>query len=95
MANLTKLSKFLSLMLRHRAEDFGLTLDEQGFTNIDAVWEQIEKRYDTRYTRADLDELLKTTEVGKQRFERKGDQIRALYGHSRVTEIQYEPRYTT
>jgi len=91
MANLTKLSRFLSLMLRHRADDFGLTLDSEGFTDIDAVWAQVEKRFGKGFTQADLDTLLTENEAGKQRFEQRGEQIRALYGHSKVTEIEYEP----
>jgi RNA:NAD 2'-phosphotransferase (TPT1/KptA family) len=50
MPKLTKLSKFLSLMLRHRAIDFGLTLDSEGFAETDAVWAQVQKRYPGAYT---------------------------------------------
>ncbi|MEQ8675815.1 MAG: RNA 2'-phosphotransferase [Aggregatilineales bacterium] len=90
MADLVRLSKFMSLMLRHKAADFGLSLDENGFTDIDTVWEQITLKYGTQYTRADLDALLSQTEAGKQRYERVGTRIRALYGHSGVREIKYE-----
>lgn len=85
-----QLSKFLSLILRHKAEEFGLTLDSEGFSDLDAVWEQIQKKYGKRYTPADLDSLLTNVEGGKQRFERRDNLIRALYGHSAVTEIEYE-----
>ena len=90
MADLVRLSKFLSLMLRHKAADFGLKLDENGFTDSDAVWTQITLKYGTWYTRADLDALLSQTEDGKQRYEQVGTRIRALYGHSAVSEITYE-----
>lgn len=91
MADLVRLSKFLSLMLRHQAEDFGLVLDENGFTDIDAVWTQITKKYGAKYTRDNLETLLSETTAGKQRYERVGTRIRALYGHSAVREIEYEP----
>lgn len=91
MVDLVRLSKFISLMLRHKAADFGLTLDADGFTDVDAVWAQVKQKYGTRYTRADLDTLLDDTRAGKQRYERRGDRVRALYGHSAVREITYDP----
>jgi len=90
LANLVKLSKFLSLLLRHEPDQFGLVLDADGFTNLDAVWQRISERYGNRYTYADLITLLEETPGGKQRFEVKDGRIRALYGHSGVP-ITYPP----
>lgn len=87
--DLVTLSKFLSLLLRHRAAEFGLTLDSEGFTTLDAVWQQVEKRYPGRYTRADLEHLLTQGTAGKRRFERVEDRVRAMYGHSTVSEVTY------
>ncbi|MDX1991703.1 MAG: RNA 2'-phosphotransferase [bacterium] len=89
MANLTRLSKFLSLMLRHKAVEFGLSLDSEGFTTLDSVWQQIQKRYPDQYTMQDLNTLLEKSPDGKQRFEVIQGRIRALYGHSSVPEIEY------
>jgi putative RNA 2'-phosphotransferase len=80
MSNLTKLSKFLSLMLRHRAADFNLTLDSEGFTDVDIVWQQVEKRFGTQFS---LDDLRKVTE--------KNEGDKARYGHSAVRTITYPP----
>ncbi|GAB4511350.1 MAG: RNA 2'-phosphotransferase [Anaerolineae bacterium] len=88
-ADLKRLSKFLAVLLRHAPHDFGLTLDEQGFTDADAVWAQIHKRYGETYTPADLDALL-ASDAGQQRYERVEGRIRALYGHSTV-EVAYPP----
>lgn len=88
MADLKRLSKFLALMLRHAPDDFGLTLDAEGFAEIDAVWAQVKKRYGTRFTLKDLDALLQS-EGGKQRYQQRGRTIRAMYGHTAVS-IAYE-----
>jgi putative RNA 2'-phosphotransferase len=91
MADLTRLSKFLSLLLRHKAYDFGLEMDNEGFTDLKAVWAQIHKRYGIQYTPQDLADLLKNSADGKQRFELKDGRVRALYGHSGITDILYLP----
>lgn len=90
MADLKRLSKFISLMLRHEPDTFGLILDEQGFTDLDAVWAQVQKRYGTTYNRDDLDTMLHDTEGGRQRFEIVDGRIRAMYGHSAVP-VTYPP----
>jgi len=91
MSNLTKLSKFLSLMLRHRAADFGLTLDSEGFTDIEAAWSQVEKRFGAQYSRDDLLKITQKSDDGKARFEIVDGRIRARYGHSAVRTITYPP----
>lgn len=35
MKNLDKLSKFISLVLRHKPDAAGITLDEHGWANVD------------------------------------------------------------
>lgn len=89
MANLVRLSKFLSMVLRHKSAKFGLELDAQGFTDIAAVWDVIQAQYGERYTRADLDAIVAGEQDGKQRFEVVDGRMRALYGHSRVRPISY------
>lgn len=86
-----RLSKFLSLILRHRAESFGLTLDEAGFTDLESVWAAIEQRYPGQYTNADLRAVVAGDKRGKKRFEIENDRIRARYGHSQVRTITYPP----
>lgn len=91
MSDLIRLSKFLSLMLRHQADKFGLDLDEQGFTTLDSVWQQIETRYPGAYQMSDLVKVVAGDATGKQRFEWVDGRIRALYGHSAVRPITYAP----
>lgn len=83
------LSKFLAVMLRHKPENFGLTLDEQGFVPLDAVWQQIQQRYGKRYNMEDVQQVVAGDKNGKKRYEIVGDHIRAMYGHSHVRTIAY------
>jgi putative RNA 2'-phosphotransferase len=76
--------------LRHRADDFGIELDKQGFADVDAVWKQVTKRYKNEFS---YNDLLKVVEgMGeKKRFELLDGRIRARYGHSAVRTIEYDP----
>jgi len=89
MADRVRLSKFLALLLRHEADKFGLTLDADGFTDTDAVWEQIDKRYPDKFTYSDLLAVVEGDQTGKKRYEIQGRRIRALFGHSAVREVSY------
>lgn len=91
MADLTRLSKFLSLLLRHQADQFGLELDAHGFVAVDEVWIQVTKRYPGRYQYSDLLKVVDGDATGKKRYELVHGRIRALYGHSAVRPITYEP----
>ena len=89
--DLKKLSKFLAVILRHNPDDFGVTLDEHGFTSLDPVWQAIQKKYGQRFNYADLETVVAGDQTGKKRYEIKHGQIRAMYGHSQIREIEYMP----
>lgn len=78
----TELSKTISYALRHRPEEFNIVLDSEGFTNINALIENIKKHSKKwlEVTLEDMKEIVEKDEKG--RYEIKGDQIRAVYGHS-------------
>ena len=42
---LTKTSKFLSLILRHKPETIGISLDEHGWANVDQLIAGMSKTY--------------------------------------------------
>lgn len=88
-----KLSKFLSLVLRHRADEFGLVLDGEGFTDIGALYAVVQGRYNNAVTYDDLLRVVTTPgSDGKMRFELQGERVRARYGHNRrVAAVQYPP----
>lgn len=86
-----KLSKYLSYLLRHGADEAGLVLDQEGFAQLDDVWKLIEVHFPGQYTDADLEQLLLGDKHGKKRLERRGSLLRAMYGHNRsLGQIAYE-----
>lgn len=89
MADRKRLSKFLSLILRHRAQEFGLALDAEGFTDYDALREIVEQRSKDTYSEEDWQAVLDGHTDGKKRFEVVDGRIRALYGHSKVRPVAY------
>ena len=44
MMNLTKLSRYLSYILRHHPEAVGISLDEHGWANVEALIEGISEK---------------------------------------------------
>ncbi|NWG55010.1 MAG: RNA 2'-phosphotransferase [Hydrogenophilaceae bacterium] len=81
MAQVVRISKTLSLWLRHRPQAGGLSLDAEGWAEVDAVLAALARRG----LPGDLDTLLNVVETNdKQRFELSPDlaRIRARQGHS-------------
>ncbi|ALN79747.1 RNA 2'-phosphotransferase [Lysobacter antibioticus] len=79
--HLTKTSKFLSLVLRHEPEAIGLSLDDNGWADIDELI-RLANADGKPVTRALIDEVVRDND--KQRFaiSADGTRIRANQGHS-------------
>lgn len=77
MKNNTKISKYLSYILRHNPQSIALQLDNQGWANID---ELIKKTTEFRLTKDLIIQI--TKDSPKQRFIIKQNKIRANQGHS-------------
>lgn len=85
-----KLSKLMSYILRHRPDEFGLVLDEEGFVSLKELHRAIVEEEGWSFVRMPyLQEVVNTCD--KQRFEIKEGKIRAYYGHSVPIKITYEP----
>lgn len=87
----TRLSKKLSLLLRHQPELYGLHLDEQGWCSIAELLDAFAKKGQD----LTLEMLLEVVqENDKQRFAFSPDglRIRASQGHSIDVELGYEPQ---
>lgn len=85
-----RLSKFLSLVLRHRPEHIGLTPDEAGWVRIDALIAG-SRQVGIPFDRPLIEKLV--AENAKQRFalHPDGEHIRASQGHSISVELGYTP----
>lgn len=88
MVNYRRISKLLSLILRHRPEEFSLQLDAYGFGSLDEVVAAIQSRYEEA-GEEDIRSLV--GDARQQRFEIVDDKIRALYAHSFFVEMDGEP----
>jgi putative RNA 2'-phosphotransferase len=83
-------SKFLSLVLRHKPEQIGITLDEAGWADARELLDAM-ARHRSAISMADLREIVATSD--KKRFEFNADEsrIRASQGHSVEVELGYAP----
>lgn len=84
----THISKYLSLVLRHAPGDAGITLDENGWTDVGILLKQLTQNgYDVSL--AALDHVVTTN--SKQRFIYSEDRtrIRANQGHSVAVDLAY------
>ncbi len=81
-----KISKLLSLALRHDPSALGLRLDKEGWADLDAVLSGLEKAW-LGIDAAVLKALVELDDKG--RFELRDGKIRARYGHSIDVSISY------
>ncbi len=83
---MSQASKFLSLILRHEPQKYGIVLDEAGWTDIDKLLDALHG-HGVEMTRKQLDELVASSD--KQRFALSPDglRIRANQGHSVQVEL--------
>jgi putative RNA 2'-phosphotransferase len=84
LRNKIQISKLLSLMLRHRPQEFGLEVDTYGFADLEAVLSALQKK-DASLTVESIEAVVYDGE--KQRFEIVDGKIRARYGHSFYIEL--------
>jgi len=82
--DLTKKSKFLSYVLRHNPYDFGLTLKDGGWANVEDVLKA------TKLTMSELEEIVKTDKKKRYSFDGNGN-IRANQGHSIDVDMKFVP----
>jgi putative RNA 2'-phosphotransferase len=83
-----RLSKLLSLVLRHRPGVIGIQLDGAGWVDIDTLLAAL-RRYGRPLNRADLDQIVAGTD--KRRFEVRDGRIRAAQGHSVPIDLKLTP----
>lgn len=88
--NLTTVSKFLALILRHKPEELGLTLDEQGWCKVDELVKAFKTKF-SDFTFETLNEIVRTDEKGRYSFNEDKTLIRAVQGHStKAVNISFE-----
>ncbi|PJJ64574.1 RNA 2'-phosphotransferase [Chryseobacterium geocarposphaerae] len=86
-----RISKFLSLILRHQPKTINLTLDENGWANVDELREKCSKR-NINFTLEELDEVVETNDKKRFIFNEDKTQIRANQGHSIDIDLALKPQ---
>lgn len=86
-----RISKFLSLVLRHQPEIIGIQLDDHGWISVDILLKQLAAHGHT-VSKAILDHVVATN--NKKRFGYNEDEtkIRANQGHSVEVDLNYAPQ---
>lgn len=89
--SLESTSKFLSLILRHKPEVIGITLDEHGWADVSKLIEGISKKHP--FDMKTLEKIV--AEDSKQRYSFNKDKtlIRANQGHSIPVDVELEKKY--
>jgi putative RNA 2'-phosphotransferase len=87
---LTSKSKFLSLVLRHKPEEIGITLDEAGWVSVDVLLAAL-RRKGKPMTLAELREVVRTNDKQRFGFSDDGLRIRANQGHSVEVDLDHAP----
>jgi putative RNA 2'-phosphotransferase len=86
--SLTKTSKYISLILRHKPETIGITLDKNGWANVKDLIKGVNKTH--KLDMETLEEIVATDD--KQRYSFNADKtlIRANQGHSIDVDVELE-----
>lgn len=87
MADYKKLSVFISLILRHKPETIGITLDENGWADVSALIKGINasgRRIDMPL----LEEIVRTDNKQRYSFNEDKTLIRANQGHSINVDVE-------
>ncbi len=89
MKTLTQMSKLIALVLRHKPQELGLTMDAHGWVS---TAELVRALNDIQpFTMADLEEIVHTDNKGRYAFSEDKTFIRARQGHSIPVDLGLEP----
>lgn len=86
--NKTDLSKFISLVLRHKPETIGISLDEHGWARVDELIAGIAKS--TEFNMEILEEIVRTDNKQRYSFNEDKSLIRANQGHSVPVDVELD-----
>lgn len=88
--SLKETSKFISLILRHKPEAIGITLDEHGWANVDELIAGIAKTQPIDM--ALLEQIVADDEKQRYSFNEDKTLIRANQGHSILVDVELEEK---
>ena len=85
-------SKFISLILRHKPETIGITLDEHGWADVQELIDGINHAGGHSLDREILEEIVRSDEKQRYSFNEDHTLIRANQGHSIAVDVELEEK---
>lgn len=86
--NIKETSKFISLILRHKPETIGISLDEHGWADVDELIAGISRTHELN--RDILEEIVQTDDKQRYSFNEDKTLIRANQGHSIPVDVELD-----
>lgn len=86
-----KISKWLSLILRHKPEAVGIALDNEGWAELDTLIRAMRKQ-NLGVTHELIEKVVETNDKQRFRISDDGKRIRASQGHSIDVDLGYTKR---
>jgi putative RNA 2'-phosphotransferase len=83
-------SKFLSLVLRHRPDAIGITLDAEGWVSVEVLLTAC-AQHGRAISREQLDAVVRANDKQRFAFSADGSRIRANQGHSLPVDLGLAP----
>lgn len=87
---LVKISKFMSLVLRHKPEKIGLRLSESGWASVEELIEAARRR-GVEFTLEELQNVVASNDKKRFSLSEDGLRIRANQGHSIDVDLGFSP----
>ena len=84
--NLTNISRHIALILRHKPEEIGITLDEHGWANVSDLINGL------NIDMATLEQIVATDDKQRYSFNEDKTLIRANQGHSIPVDVELEEK---
>lgn len=88
MKDLKKTSVFISLILRHKPETIGISLDEHGWASVEELIKGLNKTDSYRIDLETLEEIVRTDNKQRYSFSEDKTLIRANQGHSINVDVE-------
>lgn len=86
--NITSTSRYISLILRHKPETIGITLDEHGWADVGELIEGVNRTHPLDMDL--LEEIVRTDDKQRYSFNEDRTLIRANQGHSVPVDVELE-----
>lgn len=86
--DLIRASRFLCLVLRHKPEAAGITLDEHGWADVGELLQGVSQRHPL--TMEQLEEIVRTDDKNRYSFNENKTKIRCNQGHSIPVDVELQ-----